>query len=100
LFFFTAKLFLVSEQPFSSTGCHKESFLQAKKYLRDDQILPELLLDNLSDVRDNILSDNESDMTRILQLKEKLCGRKKITVTVKQAPRKVTVLQMRGQPRE
>jgi hypothetical protein len=40
-----------------------KSSLQAKKYLRD-QILPELLMDNLSDVHDDILSDTESDSDR------------------------------------
>jgi hypothetical protein len=61
LFSFTVKLFLVSEQPFSSTGCHKERVLSKKKYHRDDRSLPELLSDNLSDVPDDILSDTESD---------------------------------------
>jgi hypothetical protein len=40
-----------------------KSSLQAKKYLSNDRILPELLLDNLFDVPD-ILSDTESDSDR------------------------------------
>jgi hypothetical protein len=66
LFFFTAKLFLVSEQPFSSTGCRKERALRAKIYLRDDRILPESLSDNLVDVPGDILSDTESDSDWVL----------------------------------
>jgi hypothetical protein len=41
-----------------------KSSLRAKKYLRDDWILPELLSNNLSDVPDDILSGTESDSDR------------------------------------
>jgi hypothetical protein len=58
---FTAKLFLVSQEPLTShdvasTSCHPE-----KKFLTEDVILPELLPDNLSDVSDDIFSDSVSD---------------------------------------
>jgi hypothetical protein len=72
---FTAKLFLVSEQPFSSTGCHKKRVLsEQKKYLRHDRILPELLSDNLSNVPDDILSHNESDSDRDSVTERKNCA--------------------------
>jgi hypothetical protein len=73
--------------------------LQAKKYLRDEQILPELLLDNLSNVPDDILSDTESDSDWDSVTEKKIVQPENITVTAKQAPRKMTVLQMLGQPR-
>jgi hypothetical protein len=36
---------------------------RAKKYLKDDRILPELLSDSLSDVPDDISSESGSDNT-------------------------------------
>jgi hypothetical protein len=74
--------------------------LRAKKYLRDDRIFPELLLDNLSNVPNDILNENESDSDRDSMTERKTVQLEKITVTVKQAPRKVTVLQIQGQPCE
>jgi hypothetical protein len=64
----------------------------------EDVILPELLSDNLSDGPDDNFNYRESDNDASVMEREKLCGWKTITMTVKQAPRKVTVLQMWGQP--
>jgi hypothetical protein len=52
---------------------------QAKKYLREALILPELLSDNLSDVPEDIFSDSEKESDDSVREK-KLCGQK---VTVK-----------------
>jgi hypothetical protein len=38
-----------------------QSSHRAKKYLREDFILPELILDNLLDVPEDIFSESESD---------------------------------------
>jgi peptidyl-tRNA hydrolase len=61
-------------------------------------ILPELLSDNLSDALEDIFNDSESESDDSVREK-KLNGQNKITVNVKQASRKVTIPQMRGQPR-
>jgi hypothetical protein len=57
--------------------------------------LPELSSDNLFDWPDDIFNYSESD-TDVSVRQSKIVRLEKITVTVKQAPRKVTILQMRG----
>jgi hypothetical protein len=70
------------------------SYYQAKQHIREYLIVPELLMDNLSDVPEDIF-------LRKLRFCErnKNCAVRKNTVKVEHAPRKVTILQMRGQPR-
>jgi hypothetical protein len=74
-------------------NCHGE-----KTFLTEVVILTELLSDNLSDVS-MIFLIIARVTAMFLFVREKLCGWKQSTVTVKQAPRKVTVLQMRRQLR-
>jgi hypothetical protein len=99
LFSFAEKLFSISQPP-----GHQFSMLQAqsshraKEYLREDPILPELLSDNLLDVPVDIFSDSESESDDSVRVRQKLCDQNKVTVTVKQALRKVTILQIWGQP--
>jgi hypothetical protein len=54
-----------------------KSSLRAKKYLRDDRILPELLSENLSNVPDDTLSDTESDSDRNSVTERKIVRPKK-----------------------
>jgi hypothetical protein len=69
------------------------SYYRAKKHVREDLILPELLSDNLFDVPGAFFSENDNFVRET-----KIVPREKNTVKVKQAPRKVTTLQMQGQP--
>jgi hypothetical protein len=63
-------------------------------------IVPELLSDNLFDVPEDIFSDRESDRDDSVRERKVVCLNK-VTVKVKQASRKVTIvtmLQIWGQP--
>jgi hypothetical protein len=93
---FTAKLFIVSQQ--SDMQCivsQAVNSLGVKTFLTEEVIPPELS-DNLCDVPMIFLIIAVTAM--FLCEREKSCVWGKRTVTVKQAPRKVTVPQMRGQP--
>jgi hypothetical protein len=95
---FTAKMFIVIQQ--SDMQCidsQAENFHGAKTFLTEEAILPEFLSDNLSDVPIIFLVTVRVTAMFLCE-REKLCAGKS-TVTVKQVPRKVTVLQMWGQPR-
>jgi hypothetical protein len=71
----------------------------SERISRKDLILPELLSNDLSDVPKDIFSGRESESDDSVREK-KLCSQNKVTVKVKQAPEKVTILQMQGQPCE
>jgi hypothetical protein len=92
----TAKLFLVSQQ--SDMQCsvsQADNCQRAKTFLTEEVILPELLSDNLSDLPMIFLIIGRVTAMFVC-VREKLCGWENSTVTVKQALRKVTVLQMQG----
>jgi hypothetical protein len=71
---FTAKLLLVTQQPFTSSACRKHgSHHRAKKFFG-----PELLSDNLSDVPEDIFSDGESDSDDSVRENKKLSSQTKL----------------------
>jgi hypothetical protein len=101
LFSITAKLYLATQQlvtavPDSQVQCYQ----QAKTFLTEYVILPELLSDNLSDVlRKSLII--ASVIAMILRERKIVCPEQSMR-KVKQDLRKVTIvtiLQMRGQPR-
>jgi hypothetical protein len=68
-----------------------------KSFLTEEVILPELLSDNLSDGAVDIFNYSESDND--VSVRETNCAARKNYSDSETALRKVTVLQMRGQPR-
>jgi hypothetical protein len=74
-------------------GFERRELLPSEKHIREDVILPELVSDNLSDVPEDIFQRKLRFCER-----NKNCAARKNTVKVIQAPRKVTILQVREQP--